>query len=129
MTTPTGGFPGDVSGGILQQINDALGRWRLLLWLLAAFLIAAGFDFRTPGARFDGIERAHSARMGAIEARVDSAQRDFERVLPLIETNAVIACLSIPEREAAQLRLPCRTLLESYQRPSGMVAPRGRVSR
>lgn len=106
--------------GPFGNLLNTLHKYRALAYLLAAFLLAAGFGFKTPSERFSELDSAHHQRMDAIASRVDSAQAELDRALPLIETSAIIACLSIPEREAAQYRLPCRRLLEGYERPSRM---------
>ncbi|MCW5591067.1 MAG: hypothetical protein KIS74_03110 [Burkholderiales bacterium] len=89
-------------------VSRLMSRYRVVVWGAVAFLVAMGFGFKTPSQQFKELETSHAERDAAIEARVDR----LERIVPLVETNAVVACLSITEREALQYRLPCRRLLE-----------------
>jgi hypothetical protein len=89
-------------------VSALLTRYKILFYIVAAFFVAAGFGFKTPDQRFDELDDSHLKDIQALEARVIR----LELLAPLIETNAVIACLSITEREAQQYRLPCRRLLD-----------------
>ena len=94
MTQPT----------LYAAINEFLSRNKLLVWLIVAIAVAAGFGFRTPQARFAELE----ARVAALETERGETAR-------LVRSLARAKCLESTEREWQLLDLPCHQLLNGVR--------------
>lgn len=98
-------------------LGDIFSRYKFVVWIVSAFLIAAGFGFETPAHRFNEMDKAYKSELARINGRADSLATVIRELRPLIETSAIISCLSVKGRDAAPFLLTCERLLNKIEVP------------
>lgn len=99
--------------GIPQFLRNSL-KWRWLLWPLVLLSIAIGFDFKTPRAHFEQLEKADSVLLEEnriIRIRQDSLDVSHRRIERYLRALSVAQCIDRPRREWQLMGLPCEELL------------------
>lgn len=85
----------------------ALARWRWVVYAVACFLLALGFDFQPPSSRFRKIETQQVANTAA----VDSLKLEHQHIESYLRALAVAQCIDRPRRDWQLMGLPCEDLL------------------
>lgn len=76
----------------------ALDKYRLLVYLIGAFLIAIGFDFQTPAMAMKAQRRA----IDSLHRRVDTVETREKSNSALLKVNLQITCLDHQEQVACK---------------------------
>lgn len=95
-------------------LGDLFTKYKAVVWLIVGFLVAAGFGFQTPAHRFNEIEKANKAELQRIDRKADSLAVVIRELRPMIETSAIISCLSVSDRNASYL-ITCKRLLNQFE--------------
>lgn len=97
-----------------DRILTLLGKWRWPIAVLASFLLAAGFDFRTPSSQFrelraqdNALAKVDSTLMDSLRVHSQESRRDSD----IIRALGIYRCLHSTVAEQQMLRLPCAELL------------------
>lgn len=103
----------------VARVGSIFLKWNWLITILAAFIIALGFDFRTPSSRFKQIDSGLHAqdlhmgmRVDSLNARLTTQETNQARMYDLIEGLAIDVCQRRSTDAYAYQRLGCHTLLE-----------------
>lgn len=91
---------------VLESISAALRRWRFLIYVAFAVLLAFGFDFKTPAAQFKALRDKNTEQ--------DQQIADLARYVRAI---AIGQCLDRPRRDTDLMGLNCDQLLRSGRIP------------
>jgi hypothetical protein len=97
-----------------DRILTLLGKWRWPLAVAGTFLLAAGFDFRTPSSQFNELRAQDHVLFGADSGLMDSLnahRRESKRDSDIIRSLGIYRCLHSTAAEQQMLRLPCPDLL------------------
>jgi len=89
---------------------------KVLAWLVFAFLIAVGFDFRTPRSQFAELRAQDIALARTLTSVMDSIRAQRASTLQLLRALAVRACLDSSPRDANLMQLPCDSLTGQRRR-------------
>lgn len=87
---------------IWSRSAEVLSKYRLLVYLVGAFLIAIGFDFQTPAMAM----KAQRVAIDSLRTRVDGVESQQRSNSELIRTNLQITCLDHQEQVACKPYLP-----------------------
>ena len=101
-----------MGGPTKQRLLETAGRFKWLGYIVAALILAAGFDFRTPQAQFTEL-RAQDVQL---HQRIDSVIRADQQDSEIIRALGIQACLSSNQRELQLMQLPCSRLLNEIRR-------------
>ncbi len=99
---------------MFDQLNVALARYKFILWLIVATLVAFGFDFKTPARHFEEIETSLEAlhRTDTIlERRITVADSARTEMTFYLRALMIAQCIDRPLRQTQLMGLPCGDLL------------------
>lgn len=97
-----------------DQLNAALTRYKFLVWLVVAALVAFGFDFKTPATHFRAIEYslAELHRTDTTLARrIDSGDSTRTQMAFYLRALMIAQCIDRPLKQTQLMGLPCGELL------------------
>ena len=103
-----------MGAGMTDKIITLLMKWRWPLAIAGAFLLAAGFDFRTPSSQFSEL-RAQDRVLAHIDSVIADSLgahlREGRKDSDVIRALGIYRCLHSTRAEQQMLRLPCPDLL------------------
>lgn len=105
---------------MLPRMYGNIRAWKWLLWPIVLLSVAIGFDFKTPRAHFEQLERADSTLLAAnrvIRIRQDSLEVSQRRIERYLRALSVAQCIDRPRRDWQLMGLPCEELLQRGSMP------------
>ena len=101
-------------GELLERANLELGRYKVIWVLLGGFLVAVGFNFKTPARHFQEIESSlmELHRTDTLLARrIDLGDSSRAEMTFYLRALMIAQCIDRPIKQTQLMGLPCGELL------------------
>lgn len=106
-------------GSLFERINAELGRYKVIWLLLGVFLVALGFDFKTPAHHFQEIEASLTELRQTdrgLTRRIDEGDSIRLQMTFYLRALMIAQCIDRPQRQTQLMGLPCGDLLNPRPR-------------
>lgn len=78
-------------------------KYRVLVWAIGGLLLAFGFGFETPAAKFDGLEKSTKAGDAILQAQVDTLKEDRIQQRQMMEFSVRYICAQLTDADRYRL--------------------------
>lgn len=88
----------------------AVEKYRIIVWVIAAALVALGFDFKTPKAQYADLHQEIISTSIRLQSQVDTLKLQMYRITHDQRLDALIRlkCAELSQRDIIRFGVPCK---------------------
>ena len=88
----------------------AIEKYRIIVWIIGAALVALGFDFKTPKAQYADLHNEITDTRIKLQSQIDTLKFQTYRLTHDQRLNALIRlkCAELTEQEILRFGVPCK---------------------